>query len=259
MADSHDKRGLLCYRTSVLLVALSVLWACAKDWSDPRAVVTRYLTATYEQDLKEVYAHLSSEDQAFQSLETFTHYNSTEDSIVVGPLMRRTTFEIETLEMDGDRGRAVVRVKQPNIDRVMGDLFGAALSSIGSGKSPGQFDKLLKKRYGSRPVPMITVKRGVGLVREGVQWKISAGWPQEERVGALVQQASYLEESGNLKEAKKKYEEAFALNEDLIEIQDKIDAIDFRMMPAAEAQRESRKILEQALEDLQRGRTKNRP
>jgi hypothetical protein len=106
---------------------------------------------------------------------------------------------------------------------------------------------------------MITVKRGVGLVREGVQWKISAGWPQEERVGALVQQASYLEESGNLKEAKKKYEEAFALNEDLIEIQDKIDAIDFRMMPAAEAQRESRKILEQALADLQRGRTKNRP
>ncbi|HLG22548.1 MAG TPA: tetratricopeptide repeat protein, partial [Candidatus Manganitrophaceae bacterium] len=193
------------------------------------------------------------------SLETFIRYNSIEDSVVVGPLMRRTTFEIETLETEGDRGRAVARVRQPNIERVMSDLFDTALSSIGSGMSPGQFDKLLKKRYRSRPVPMVTVKRGVGLVREGEKWKISAGWPQEEQVGALVRQASYLEEAGNLKEAKEKYEAALALNENLIEIQDQIDALDFRLKPAAEAQRESRRMIEQALEDLRRGRNRNGP
>lgn len=256
MTDTHGKKGLLRCRTAVLLVALSVLWGCAKDWSDPHAVVTRYLTAVYEQDLKEVYAHLSSEDRAFRSLETFIRYDSTEDSIVVRPLMRRTTFEIETLETDGDRGHAVVRVKQPNIQWVMNDLFNTALTSIGAGSSPGQFDKLLKKRYRNRPIPMVTVKKGIGLVREGNQWKISAGWPQEERVGALVQQASYHEESGNLKEAKKKYEEALALNPNQIEIQDKIDALDFRMMPAAEAQRISRQMVEQAVRDLQRGRNR---
>lgn len=231
------------------MIAILFFGGCGTDWSDPRAVVSGYLTATYKQDLKKVYQYLSTEDHAFRSLEQFIRYDSTEDSIVVGPLMRRTTFEIENIEIDGDRGRAIVRVNQPDMERVMNDMFSAALSSIGSGMSPGEFDKLLEKRYSGPPVPMITVKKGVGLVREAGGWRISAGWPQEEEIGILLSRASMLEQSGDLKGAKAKYEEALALNENLIELKEKIKSIEFRMKPAAEAHREFQEYVEKMLED----------
>ncbi len=239
----------------VLLMTLiigALLGACRPDGSDPRAVLTRYLTATYRQDLKKAYAHLSAADRSFRSLKTFISYNSTEDSVVVAPLMRRTAFEIETLTIDGDRARAVVQVHQPDLEQVMADLFNSALSSIGSGIDPDEFDDQLEKRYRNRPVPMITVRRGFGLVREAGKWRVSAGWPQEEEVGRRVMEAGRLEESGEFKEAKGKYEEALALNENLIELEEKIKALEFRMKPAAEADRESRQAIERMLENRRR-------
>jgi tetratricopeptide (TPR) repeat protein len=214
--------------------------------------LTRYLTATYQQDLKEAYAHLSASDRAFRSLETFISHNSAEESIVVAPLMRRTTFEIEHLEIQDDRARAVVQLRQPNLEQVMGDLFNTALSSIGSGMDPDEFDEQIEKRYRNRPVPMITLRRGFGLVREGGKWRVSAGWPQEEQIGRLVVEAGRLEESGQLKEAKGKYEEALALNENLVEIHEAIAALEFRMKPMAEAQREARRAVEKMLEERRR-------
>ncbi len=233
----------------VIIMSALFLSGCGTDWSDPRAVVSGYLSATYRQDLKKVYQHLSSKDQAVRSLEQFIRYDSTEDSIVVGPLMRRTTFEIESIEIDGDRGRAIVRVRQPDMEMVMNDMFNAALSSIGSGMSPGEFDRLLEKRYSGRPVPMVTVRKGVGLVRETGGWRISAGWPREEETGILLSQASMLEQSGDLKGAKVKYEEALVINENLIELKEKIGEIEFKMKPAAEAHREFQEYVNKMLED----------
>lgn len=238
------------YRAVILLGVL--LGACGQDGADPRTVLTRYLTATYRQDLKKAYADLSAADQSFRTLKTFISYNSTEDSLVVAPLMRRTTFEIESLTIDGARARAVVQLHQPNLEQVMAEVFSAALSSIGAGSDPGDFDHQLEKRYRNRPVPMITIRRGFGLVREGGRWRVSAGWPQEEQIGRLVVEAGRLEESGQLKEAKVNYEAALALNENLIELQEKIAALEFRMKPAAEANREARRAVEKLLEGRRR-------
>lgn len=249
MAEERDGSMSGC---GVLLLLGVLLGGCSQDWSDPRVVLTRYLTATYQQDLKEAYAHLSASDRAFRSRETFLSHNSTEDSIVVAPLMRRTTFEIERLEIQDDRARAVVRVRQPNLEQVMGDLFNTALSSVGSGMDPDEFDEQIEKRYRNRPVPMITLQRGFSLVREEGKWRVSAGWPQEEEIGRLVMEAGRLEESGRLKEAKGKYEEALSLNENLVEIQDAIAALEFRMKPAAEARRESMQAIEKMLEERRR-------
>ncbi|TAK05520.1 MAG: hypothetical protein EPO39_10675 [Candidatus Manganitrophaceae bacterium] len=238
------------YRAVILLGVL--LGACGQDGADPRTVLTRYLTATYRQDLKKAYADLSAADQSFRTLKTFISYNSTEDSLVVAPLMRRTTFEIESLTIDGARARAVVQLHQPNLEQVMAEVFSAALSSIGAGSDPGDFDHQLEKRYRNRPVPMITIRRGFGLVREGGRWRVSAGWPQEEEIGRLVLEAGRLEESGQLKEAKVNYEAALALNENLIELQEKIAALEFRMKPAAEANREARRAVEKLIEGRRR-------
>lgn len=230
-------------RFSMLLLALILLAACRPDRSDPAAVLTRYLSATYQQDLRTAYGELSSADRAFRNFDAFVHHMSMDESMGIEPLMKRATFSIETLEIDGERGRAVVRVHQPDADRITEDLLLAALSSAGSTMSPAEFDQFLKKQYHDRPVPMITVRKGLGLVKEEGGWRIAAGWPQEREIGRLLLEAARFEELGTLEEAKTKYEEALRLNPNLVEVKDKIDSLAFGIKPSQEEQRDFQKFV----------------
>ncbi len=238
-------------RFRMLLWAVILLAACTSEQSDPAAVLNRYLSATYRQDLQTAYKYLSSQDRAFRNFETFAHHLSMEDIMSDGPFMKKTTFFIETLQIDGDRGRAIVQVHQPDVDRMTEDLLLVALSSAGSGMNPSEFNALLTKQYRDRPVPMITIRKGVGLVREAGGWRISAGWPQEAQVGQLLLQAARFEELGALKEAQAKYEEALILNPNLIALRDKIDSLAFGIKPSMEEQRDFQKFVNKVLEKQQ--------
>lgn len=227
------------------LLSFAILFAaaCSSDGSNPATVLTRYLSATYKQDLKSAYQYLSSQDRAVRNFDTFAHHFSMEDIMETGSIMKETTFSIESLEVDGDRGRAIVQVHQPDADRITEDLVLVALSSARSGMSPAEFDELLKKQYRDRPVPMITVRKGIGLVREEGGWRISAGWPQEPQVNHLLLQAIRFEELGALEEAKTKYEEALRLNPNLLEVKDKINSLAFGIKPTQEEQRDFQKFV----------------
>lgn len=236
------------FKYRIALFTLIFLFACSPDGSDPAAVLTRYLSATYKQDLKTAYTYLSSADRAVRDFDTFAHHFSMEDIMETGPLMKETTFSIETLEIDGDRARAVVQVHQPDADRITEDLVLVALSSARSGMSPGEFDQLLKKQYRDRSVPMVTVRKGIGLVREAGGWRISAGWPQEAAINQLLLQAIRAEELGAMEEAKTKYQEALRLNPNRIEIKDKIDSLAFGIKPSQEEQRDFQKFVNRVSE-----------
>ncbi len=238
-------------RFRIALLVTIVLAACMPDWSDPAVVLTRYLSATYRQDLKTAYEHLSSQDRAVRDFHTFAHHLSMDEIMESDSLMKKTTFSIETLEIDGDRGRAIVQVHQPDADRITEDLVLVALSSARSGISSGEFDQLLKKQYHDRPVPMVTVRKGIGLIREEGGWRISAGWPQEAQVNHLLLEAARLEELGALEEAKTKYKEALALNPNLIQIKDKIDSLAFGIKPSQEEQRDFQKFVNRISETQQ--------
>ncbi len=226
-----------------LLLAVILLAACRPDRSDPAAVLTHYLSATYRQDLQKAYQHLSSKDRAFRDFKTFSHHMSMDESMGIEPLMEKATFSIETLEIDGDRGRAVVRVHQPDADRITEDLLLAALSPAGAVMRPAEFDLFLKKQYSDRPVPMITVRKGIGLVKEEGGWRISAGWPQEAQVSHLLLEAARFEELEALDEAKATYEAVLRLNPNLIEVKDKIDSLAFGIKPSQEEQRDFQKFV----------------
>lgn len=232
------------FKLQIVLSALLFLIACRPDRSDPAAVLNRYLSAFYRHDLSTAYAQLSSEDRAFRDFDTFVHRLSMEDIMATGAPLPETTFSIEALEIDGDRGRAIVQVQQPDADRMTEDLVLAALSSARSGMSPDDFDQLLKKRSHDRPVPMVTVRRGIGLVREEGGWRISAGWPQEAQVSRLLLEAIRFETSGALQEAKEKYEAALRLNPNRIELKDKIDSLAFGIRPSQEEQRDFQKFVD---------------
>lgn len=230
-------------RFRMFLLAALLLAACRPDSADPAAVLTRYLSASYAQDFHAAYRQLSSADRGFRNFDAFAHHMSMDESMGIEPLMKKATFSIETLEIDGDRGRAIVRVHQPDGDQITEDLLLAALSSAGSGMNPGAFDQFLKKQYHDRPVPMITVRKGIGLVRERGEWRISAGWPQEAQVSRLLLEAARFEELGALEEAKAKYEAALRLNPNLIEVKDKIDSLAFGIKPSQEEQRDFQKFV----------------
>jgi hypothetical protein len=227
----------------MLLLTAILFAACRPDRSDPAAVLNRYLSAVYQQDLRTAYAELSSADRAFRTLDVFVHHLSMDESMGVEPLMKKATFTIETLEINGDQGRAIVRVHQPDADRITEDVLLAALSSAGSAMSPVEFDRFLKNQYSERPVPMITVRKGIGLVREAGGWRISAGWPQEVQVNTLLLEATRFEELGTLDEAKAQYEKALLLNPNLIEVKDKIDSLAFGIRPSQEEQRDFQKFV----------------
>lgn len=233
-------------------MAMIFLAACSRDGSDPATVLTRYLTATYRQDMKTAYEYLSSEDRAFRNFDTFVHHITMEEIMESGPLMKETTFSIETLEIDGDRGRAIVQVHQPDADRITEDLVLVALSSARSGMTPSEFDQMLTEQYRDRPVPMVTVRKGFGLVREEGGWRISAGWPQEGAVNRLLLEAIRAEERGALDEAQAKYQEALRLNPNRIEIKDKIDSLAFGIKPSQEEQRDFQKFVNRVLEKRQK-------
>lgn len=231
-------------RSKLSLFLLALLFAaCRPDRSDPAAVLTRYLSATHRQDLRTAYGEISSADRAFRNFDAFVHHMSMDESMGIEPLMKKATFSIETLEIDGERGRAIVRVHQPDADRITEDLLLAALSSAGSTMSPAEFDQFLKKQYHDRPVPMITVRKGLGLVREEGGWRIAAGWPQERAIGHLLLEAARFEALGALEEAKTKYEEALRLDPNRVEVKDKIDSLAFGIKPSLEEQRDFQKFV----------------
>lgn len=245
-------------RFGILLSVMLFLAACRPDDSDPTAVLARYLSATYRQDLQTAYRQLSAADRAFRNFDLFSHHMSMDENMGIEPLMKKATFSIETLEIDGNRGRAIVRVHQPDADRITEDLLLAALSSARAGMSAGDFDRFLKKQYHDRPVPMITVRKGIGLVKEEEGWRISAGWPQEAQISPLLLEAARFEEEGALGEAKAKYEAVLRLNPNLIEVKDKIDSLSFGIKPSQEEQRDFQKFVNKLSEKQMRdGSMKN--
>lgn len=160
------------------LAALAVT-GCFKDWSDPRVVLTRFLEAWYEQDFEEVYEHLCAADRAYRSLEDYVALHGTEDSVVVGPLLQRSSFEIESLDTEAFRARARVQAREPNMSLVMDDMMNEALRAIVSGETPADFDRALERRYAHTKIPMKVRRKVYTLVQEEGRWKVDLRWPVE--------------------------------------------------------------------------------
>ncbi len=236
----------------MLAAALAVLavTGCFKDWSDPRVVLTRFLEAWYEQDLEEVYEHLCAADRAHRSLEKYIALDGTEDSIVVGPLLERSTFEIESLEMEAFRARARVHVREPDMSLVMGDMMNEAFRAIGSGASPADFDRALERRYAHKKIPMKTRRKVYSLVQEEGRWKVDLHWPVEMELANLVLRAARSEERGDLEGARKDYRAALSLDDSQIELEKHIERLSTAMLPRAEQTRRSQAAMDAYLAEI---------
>jgi hypothetical protein len=209
--------------------------ACAHDWSDPRAVLLRYLEAVYADDLDEAYAHLCDDDRSFRTLDAYVARDSTRDSVIVRGLARRARFEVVSLEVAGGRARATVRITQPDMSRGIGIAMQRGFDGESSFEDAA--DAAL-----DAPLPMVTVEKGFALVRQADGWRVRLNWRHETEIYTYLTAAQNLESAGQKAEAVEIYRKALALDDALFEVERKVAELEEELAEpedgAAEAESE---------------------
>jgi hypothetical protein len=206
--------------------------ACARDWSDPRAVLLRHLEAVYADDLDEAYAHLCDDDHASRTLDAYVARDSTGDSVIVRELARRAKFEVVSLEVAGDRARATVRITQPDMSRGIGIAMERGLGGDSSFEDAA--DAAL-----DAPLPMVTVEKRFALVRQADGWRVRLNWRHETEIYTYLTAAQNLESAGQKAEAVEVYRQALALDDALFEVERKIADLEEELAESEEGAAEA--------------------
>ena len=246
-------------RTSILIcVALigALVYSEWRDWSDPEVVLTRFLEAHYEGDTEEVYEHLCRADHSTETLDHFVMLRNVDDSIVVAQVMKRSSFQIDRLEVNGADAYAIVTATEPNLQIVMNRMLDDVMAGIARGQDPDELDAALESKARRLRVPMVESTRRFSLVRQDDGWRVDLRLRLRDEVGSLIMKASGRDSAGDLESARAYYQQALDLDDNRIELVDLIEGIEFRMLPAAERWRRGDEAMDALIEDMlaKRGR-----
>jgi len=228
---------------STLVTCLLPVLACGPG-AGPGSVVKAYQNAIQEGDYEAAYALVSSQDRAVRSQEEFV--SNTRDAMALfGGMVDRMSFEITDEQVDGDQAIVALTITRPAVEKVFGELMGAALASaLGEDKEKSQkeLQEALRKKIAEGDVPMTTDDKTYRLVREEDGWKIVFGWRAEQ----LVAKARELRRDDKLDEALATLEEALTLDPDREEAKTARDEVAAEVEAAAERRdyRESQVTLE---------------
>jgi tetratricopeptide (TPR) repeat protein len=251
--------GLAKLGLGLLLLGGAVFWLGRADWSDPEAVLTRFLEARYATDVETVYEHLCAADRAVKSFDQFKMLHGVDDSVYVAPIIARSTFEIERMEVDGARATATVRVSEPDMRIAMNRLLSDAMATAAEGGSPASLDASLASKAAGLNVPMIESTRRFSLVRsEADGWRVDLRLDVRDEVDRLLVRAEHSSERGDLESARELFEQALALDDNRIEILDRIEDVEHRMLPVAEQRRRERQAMDEVLGKIREERASRR-
>jgi hypothetical protein len=203
-------------RIAVVLLALG---GCGADRSDPAAVLLAYLEAVAGNDLEAAYAHLSGDDRAFRTLKGYIALESVGDSVIVRKLARQTRVRILSLEIEGERALARVRVARPD----MAQALGIAMQGIFSGGA--SFEDAAERALGA-PLPLVESDERYVLVREADGWRVRLGWRHQSEIDAYVAAAQLHAREGGIDTAIELYRKALALDGARIDLERRIAALE---------------------------------
>lgn len=211
-------------------MALLVL-SCARDGSDPRAVLVRYLEAVYSDDPEEAYAHLCDDDRAYRTLEGYVALEGMQDSEIVRELASRATFEVLSLKTQGNRARARVRVTQPDMSQALGIAM-----QKGFGEGSG-FESAAKAAT-SAPLGMQTLEKGYALVRQPDGWRVRLNWRHEQEIASYLGAARLHEQEGNAEQAVALYRLALSLDDALFDVERRVAELEETLAEAEDGEAE---------------------
>jgi hypothetical protein len=157
----------------VVMLVVSACSGCATAAKDAEDVISAYLDASFQDRNEEAYSYLSRRSQSAMTLEDYTA--DKEDNIVIrsDEFVKRTTFEVKQVDVDGDHARAEVEITEPDVKMIVKDLVGAFVAWIFDDREElDSIENEMEKKYSKGDIPMTTRLACYNLVREDGTWKV---------------------------------------------------------------------------------------
>ena len=208
----------------VVLIAL-LLWAtgCATG-PGPKEVMGKYLDAYGKGKYEEAYPLLSSSDKAAKSLDAFSESEESEFMVFLGP---KVSYQVTGIKTEGDKAKAAVEIKVPDMKGVFGELLGKIMAMVLGGEQDNDaLEKMLAERVQGKNWPTTTRTEYYDLVKEKDGWKVFLNYEGIDKSQELKYKAEILETQKKYAEAKSALEEATKLNPKDTEIPGRIKAMD---------------------------------
>ena len=218
----------------VVLIML-VTWAtgCATGPS-PKEVMGKYLDAYGKGKYEEAYPLLSSTDKTAKSLVAYSDSEGSEFMAILGP---KASYQVKGVKTEGDKAKATVEIKTPDIKGVFGELLGKIMAMALEGEPDSNaLEKMLAERVQGKNWPMITRTEYYDLVKEKDGWKVFLNYEGINKSQELKNKAESLETQKKYAEAKSALEEAANLNPKDVEIPGKIMVMDKKATEYKESQ-----------------------
>ena len=220
-------------RFAVLI--MFVMWAtgCATGPS-PKEVMGKYLDAYGKGNYEEAYPLLSSTDKAAKSLDAFSDSEGSEFMAILGP---KASYQVKGVKTEGDKAKATVEIKTPDIKGVFGELIGKIMTMVLGGEPDSNaLETMLAERVQGKNWPTITRTEYYDLVKEKDGWKVFLNYEGIYKSQELKNKAEILETQKKYAEAESALEEATKLNPKDVEIPGKIMAMDRKATEYKESQ-----------------------
>ena len=205
----------------VLFLVMLVMWVpgCATG-PGPKEVMGRYLDAYAKGNNEEAYSLLSSRDKTAKSLAAFSESGGSVFKAFPGP---KVSYQVKGIEAEGEKAKATVEVATPDIEGVLGELFGAIMAMVvGREQDDNALEDVLAEKLEGKNWPTTTRTEYYDLVKEKDGWKVFLNYEGIERSQELKNKAESLEAQKRYAEAGSALEEAAILNPKDTEIPGKI-------------------------------------
>lgn len=223
-------------RTMSMLVSVVLAFSivgCDKlsELNQPSAkeVLNKYLDASLKSRSEEAYGFVSTEDKAVKSLSEYKAETDKTDNPFAAVIVSSASYKVLKVTESGSTAKGDVEVTLPDMSVMFKDLMGAAFSSAFGGKDKAEIEKSIARKYETGEVPTTTKSEEFHLLKEKDGWKVFLDWKakkaakeKEEKISSLLLDAKQLRESKKLSGAIQKYEEALALNGEMVEAKEAI-------------------------------------
>jgi hypothetical protein len=221
-----------------LTVAFILLFICGCDqvseltYLGPSEVLIGYLNATKEGRNEEAYRYISAEDKKFKSIEDYKSNASTVDNPLALIMKRKISYKILKSSNSEYGVKVLVELAVPDINVMIKDFMGTAFKPNLLDDDKAELQRSIAAKYENADIPTVIKKQEFHLRKEGSEWKVFLDWKSQKianekqaQISKLLSDAQKLRSSNKLDESIQKYEQLLALDGEIAEAKEGINAV----------------------------------
>jgi hypothetical protein len=190
----------------------------------PEKVLTAYFDATKAGNWDAAYAHASTQDQAAKPLADYKS-EVTGDNAIAAAVLSKTSYQVLSVERQGNRAKATVEVTSPDLGGMFAELLQSAFASALGGKGAPDAQKQMTEKLQAGNLPTKTQREEFALIREEKGWRVFFDWTTKKQVAGLLAEAEQLRKQRKLPAAREKYDAVLKLDSKVVEAQEGRDEV----------------------------------